>query len=171
MKSIIAALMLFVSVSVSAQDAQSMMDVVKNSEDHTTLMVALEKADLFTKLQNANGLTILAPTNAAFNQLPAATLEELLKPENKKKLQSILTYHVFGGVRDVAALKEGIHDLYKVNRFETYHGHDIEASMNAGNLVFADDNGNQAKVVGEPITTADGIVYVIDAVLMPRDVK
>lgn len=168
MKSIIAAIMLFVSVSVFAQESQSIADVIKNSEDHTTLLTALEKSGLAAKLQNANGLTVLAPTNAAFNQLPAGTLEDLMKPENKRQLQGLLKYHVFGSARDVTSLKEGIHPRYDVNRFETFQGNDIEASMEGGNLVFSDDNGNTAKIVGQPIQTDDGIVYVIDTVLMPR---
>jgi uncharacterized surface protein with fasciclin (FAS1) repeats len=142
----------------AVQDDESAKDVVKvaaGSKDHSTLVTAVKKADLVDALSNAGPFTVFAPTNAAFEKLPAGTVEDLLKPENKEKLQDILQYHVFVGSLKTDLMQDG-QSLNQVN------GGNITISKKDGKVML----NNSANVVAS-IPASNGIIHVIDAVLLP----
>ncbi|MBL0309905.1 MAG: fasciclin domain-containing protein [Bacteroidetes bacterium] len=141
----------------SVQDDQSEPDVVKiavGSKDHTTLVAALKAAEYVDVLSNAGPFTVFAPTNEAFDKLPAGTLEGLLKPEAKKDLRNILEYHVFVGGIKTENMKDG----------------QVLNQANLDNVTIGVKDGvytvNGAKILAS-IPAANGIVHVIDAVLLP----
>lgn len=141
------------------KDDESAKDVVKvaaGSKDHTTLVAAVKQAELVDALSNAGPFTVFAPTNAAFDQLPKGTVEDLMKPENKAKLQDILQYHVFVGNLSTTLMQDG-QTLNQVN------GGNITLSKNGDKVVI---NG-KANVVAS-IPAANGVIHVIDAVLLPK---
>jgi len=145
----------------SVQDNTSEPDVVHvavSSPDHTTLVAALKAAEYVDALSNAGPFTVFAPTNAAFEKLPPGTVEGLLKPESKDALRNILEYHVYVGV-----IKEDyIHDGMTLNQ------------VNLDNVILHKKDGkitvNDANVLAA-VKASNGIVYVIDAVLLPPDKK
>ena len=141
------------------KDDESAKDVVKvaaGSPDHTTLVSAVKQAELVDALSNAGPFTVFAPTNAAFSALPAGTVEDLMKPENKEKLQDILQYHVYVGNISTTLLQDG-QTLNQVN------GGNITISKSADGKVKVN---NSANVVAS-IQASNGIIHVIDAVLLP----
>lgn len=143
----------------SVKDDESQKDVVKvaaGSPDHTTLVAAVKQADLVNALSNAGPFTVFAPTNAAFEGLPKGTVEDLLKPENKEKLQDILQYHVFVGSLKTDLMQDG-QTLNQVN------GGNITISKGADGKVKVN---NSANIVAS-IPASNGIIHVIDAVLLP----
>jgi len=142
----------------AVQDDESAKDVVKvaaGSKDHTTLVAAVKQADLVNVLSNAGPFTVFAPTNAAFDKLPAGTVEELMKPENKEKLADILQYHVYVGTLRIDQLEDG-KTLNQVN------GGNIIISTKDGKIVL----NNSATIVAT-IQASNGIIHVIDGVLLP----
>lgn len=142
----------------AVEDNESAKDVVKvaaSSSDHTTLVTAIKKAELVDALSNAGPFTVFAPTNAAFDKLPKGTVEDLLKPENKEKLQNILQYHVYVGSISTDLMQDG-QTLNEVN------GDNITISKKDGKVVV---NGT-ANVIAS-IPAANGVIHVIDAVLLP----
>jgi uncharacterized surface protein with fasciclin (FAS1) repeats len=145
----------------AVQDETSEPDVVRvavGSADHTTLVTALKTAQYVDALSNAGPFTVFAPTNAAFEKLPAGTVENLLKPENKEALQNILEYHVYVGVIREENVRDGM-TLNQVNL------DNITLNKTDGKLTV-----NGANVLGS-VKASNGIVYVIDAVLLPPDKK
>ncbi len=137
------------------QSQKNVVQVAMGSTDHTTLVKAIQAADLVNALSNAGPFTVFAPTNAAFDKLPAGTLDDLLKPENKDKLADILQYHVSLGVFKTDNLTDG-QVIGQVN------GDNITISKNGEKIMV---NGN-ATVTGT-VPASNGIIYVIDAVLLP----
>ena len=138
-------------------DEFSKPDVVKvavGSKDHTTLVAAVKAAELVDVLSNSGPFTVFAPTNAAFDKLPAGTVDGLLKPEKKSDLQNILQYHVFVGVLKVENLKDG-QVLNMVN------GDNVTVSVKDGKVLI-----NGANILGS-VPASNGLVHVIDAVLLP----
>ena len=141
----------------AVQDNESAKDVVKvaaSSKDHTTLVAAVKQAELVDALSNAGPFTVFAPTNAAFDKLPKGTVEDLMKPENKEKLQDILQYHVFVGSLKADYLQDG-QTLNEVN------GGNITISKKDGKIMI----NNSATIVAS-IPASNGIIHVIDAVLL-----
>ena len=141
----------------AVQDEQSQKDIVKvaaGSKDHTTLVTALKAAEYIDVLSNAGPFTVFAPTNAAFDKLPAGTVEGLLKPESKENLRNILEYHVFVGVIKT----ESIHDGQKLNQVNldnvTLRVKDGKYTVNGANIIAS-------------VPCSNGIIHVIDAVLLP----
>ena len=142
----------------AVQDNESAKDVVKvaaGSQDHTTLVAAVKKAELVDALSNAGPFTVFAPTNAAFDKLPKGTIEDLLKPGNKAKLQDILQYHVFVGSLRTELIQDG-QTLNEVN------GGNITISKKDDKVVI----NNSANIIAS-IPASNGIIHVIDAVLLP----
>lgn len=142
----------------AVQDDESAKDVVKvaaGSKDHTTLVVAVKQAELVDALSNAGPFTVFAPTNAAFDKLPAGTVEDLMKAENKEKLQDILQYHVFVGSMKTEYFQDG-QTLNQVN------GGNITISKIDGKIVI----NNSATIVAS-IPASNGIIHVINGVLLP----
>jgi uncharacterized surface protein with fasciclin (FAS1) repeats len=145
----------------TVQDDVSNPDVVRiavNSPDHTTLVAALKAAQYVDALSNAGPFTVFAPTDAAFAKLPAGTVENLVKPENKATLQNILEYHVYVGVLNENMVRDGM-TLNQVNL------DNVTLNVKDGKITI-----NGANVLGTA-RASNGIVYVIDAVLLPPDKK
>ncbi|MFC0777399.1 fasciclin domain-containing protein [Flavobacterium sp. HJSW_4] len=139
-----------------------------NSKDHTTLVAAVKAADLVETLKGAGPFTVFAPTNAAFDKLPKGTVETLLKPENKKMLQGILTYHVVAGKWSSADIAKAIKEGKGKASIKTVAGGTITAWMKGKDLYISDENGNKAKVTIADVNQSNGVIHVIDAVLLPK---
>ncbi len=139
-----------------------------NSKDHTTLVAAVKAADLVETLKGAGPFTVFAPTNAAFDKLPKGTVETLLKPENKKMLQGILTYHVVAGKWSSADIAKAIKEGKGKASIKTVAGGTITAWMKGKDLYITDENGNKAKVTIADVNQSNGVIHVIDAVLLPK---
>ena len=142
----------------AVKDDESAKDVVKvaiGSKDHTTLVAAIKQAELVDVLSNAGPFTVFAPTNAAFDKLPAGTVDDLMKPENKAKLQDILQYHVYVGSLKTDLMQDG-QLLNEVN------GGNITVSKKDGKIML----NNSATIIAS-IPASNGIIHVIDAVLLP----
>jgi len=139
-----------------------------NSKDHTTLVAAVKAADLVATLQGEGPFTVFAPTNAAFSQLPEGTVETLVKPENKPALQGILTYHVVSGnwsARDIAKMIKKSGGKAEV---ETVNGSMITLMMDGKKLKIEDVSGNIATVTIADVNQSNGVIHVIDTVLLPK---
>jgi len=136
--------------------ANDIVDTAVTAGSFTTLAKALEAADLVTTLKGAGPFTVFAPTDAAFAKLPAGTVADLLKPENKDKLRAILTYHVIAG--NVTAAQ-----VVKLSSAKTVNGQDVQIST-SGTTVKV----NGAHVVKTDIAASNGVIHVIDAVLLPN---
>lgn len=140
-----------------------------NSKDHTTLVAAVKAAGLVDALSGKGPFTVFAPTNAAFDMLPAGTVETLLKPENKAQLQSILKYHVVAGKWNAAQLKKMIKDNNGKATIETLNGGKLYASLDAkGNVWIWDENGGKAMVSIADVNQQNGVIHVVDHVLLPK---
>ncbi len=140
-----------------------------NSEDHTTLVAAVKAADLVATLEGAGPFTVFAPTNKAFEKLPAGTVDNLLKPENKKMLQGVLTYHVVAGSYNA----EQLNTLIEQNGGEkaeltTVQGGKIWISRKGGKLMLTDEKGGTAKVDISDVYQSNGVIHVIDGVVMHK---
>ncbi len=139
-----------------------------NSKDHTTLVAAVKAADLVETLKGKGPFTVFAPTNEAFDKLPKGTVETLLKPENKKMLQGILTYHVVAGKWSSADIAKAIKEGKGKASIKTVAGGTITAWMKGKDLYISDENGNKAKVTIADVNQSNGVIHVIDAVLLPK---
>jgi uncharacterized surface protein with fasciclin (FAS1) repeats len=158
--------MFIAAFSASAQT--TVVDVAVGSKDHTTLVAAVKAAELVAILQSAGPFTVFAPTNAAFAKLPAGTLESLLKPENKATLAKILTYHVVAGNLDATAVVKAITAAKGSLLVKTVSGGTLTASIEQGKVVLTDDNGAKATVVATDLKAGNGVVHVIDSVVLPK---
>jgi uncharacterized surface protein with fasciclin (FAS1) repeats len=138
-----------------------------NSKDHTTLVAAVKAAGLVETLESKGPFTVFAPTNEAFEKLPKGTVASVLKPENKATLVSILTYHVLPGrisSRELATwIKKG-HGKYMA---KTVQGEKLTFTMKGKNIYVSDTKGNKAKVTIADVNQSNGVIHVIDTVLMP----
>lgn len=140
-----------------------------NSKDHTTLVAAVKAAGLVDTLQGKGPFTVFAPTGAAFNKLPAGTVDNLVKPENKAMLTSILTYHVVAGKYDMKALQKKIDQGGGHAELKTVNGQPLWI-MNNGphNIQLKDGKGNLANISTYDVNQQNGVIDVIDTVLMPK---
>ena len=138
-----------------------------NSKDHTTLVAAVKAAGLVETLKGTGPFTVFAPTNEAFAALPAGTVDTLLKPENKAKLTSILTYHVVPGKIDAAMLMEKIKAGGGSAMLKTVQGESLTAKDTNGKVTITDSKGNVADVTIANVMQSNGVIHVIDKVLMP----
>ena len=136
--------------------SKDIVDNAAGSADHTTLVAAVKAAGLVETLKSAGPFTVFAPTNEAFNALPAGTVDNLLKEENKSKLVTVLTYHVVAGSYTSKNLKDGM-DL------KTVQGETIHISKKGNQLMV-----NDAKISITDVISNNGVTYVIDKVLMPK---
>lgn len=138
-----------------------------NSKDHTTLVAAVKAADLVATLESKGPFTVFAPTNDAFDKLPKGTVESLVKPENKKDLTTILTYHVVAGIYDSKMImKEMTKNMGKLE-LSTVQGGKLTLMMVGKDLVVADQKGNKSKVTIKDVYQSNGVIHVIDTVVMP----
>ncbi len=140
-----------------------------NSKDHTTLVAAVQAAGLAETLQGAGPFTVFAPTNAAFDQLQKGTVETLLTPENKEMLTKILTCHVVAADAMSDAIKGMIADDGGVHPVPTVGGCTLKAKMDGDNIVLEDERGRTATVTIADVKQSNGVIHVIDAVLLPAE--
>lgn len=152
--------------TVSAQ--KTVVDIAVGSKDHSTLVAAVKAAGLVETLQSAGPFTVFAPTNAAFAKLPAGTVETLLKAENKATLAKILTYHVIAGNLDAAAVVAAIKAGNGKAVVKTVSGGSLTASLKDGKVILTDEKGGVATVVAADIKAGNGVVHVIDTVVLPK---
>lgn len=152
--------------TVSAQ--KTVVDIAVGSKDHSTLVAAVKAAGLVETLQSAGPFTVFAPTNAAFAKLPAGTVETLLKAENKATLAKILTYHVVAGNLDAAAVVAAIKAGNGKAVVKTVSGGSLTASLKEGKVILTDEKGGVATVVATDIKAGNGVVHVIDTVVLPK---
>lgn len=138
-----------------------------NSKDHTTLVAAVMAAGLVETLQSAGPFTVFAPTNAAFDKLPAGTVENLLKPENKAVLSSVLTHHVVAGRMSSADVAKAIKAGNGKAEFKTVQGGTLTAMMSGKDVVLKDTKGNTSKITIMDVNQSNGVIHVIDTVVMP----
>ena len=139
-----------------------------NSQDHTTLVAAVKAAGLVDTLSGAGPFMVFAPTNAAFDKLPKGTVETLLKPENKEKLVKVLTSHVVGKSVMSAAINKMVADENGTHPVKTLSGAMLMAKTSNGKLTLTDENGGTATVTIADVVQSNGIIHVIDAVLLPK---
>jgi uncharacterized surface protein with fasciclin (FAS1) repeats len=147
---------------------KTIVDNAVNSRDHTTLVAAVKAAGLVDTLQGEGPFTVFAPTNSAFAMLPAGTVDTLLKPENKGTLTQVLTYHVVAGRVDAAALAQQIRAGGGKAMLKTVSGGMLTASMRGRDVVIMDAKGNASIVTTADVYQSNGVIHVIDHVLMPR---
>jgi uncharacterized surface protein with fasciclin (FAS1) repeats len=167
-KSIALTLFAAVAISFSANAQKTIVDVAVGSADHTTLVAAVKAADLVSTLQSAGPFTVFAPVNAAFAKLPKGTVETLLKAENKATLAKILTYHVVAGNLNAATVVKAITDAKGSLSIKTVSGGTLVASIKDGKLILTDENGGVATVIATDLTPSNGVIHVIDSVVLPK---
>jgi uncharacterized surface protein with fasciclin (FAS1) repeats len=145
-----------VAVAAPVEAPKTVVDIAVGSADHTTLVTAVTAAGLVETLSGTGPFTIFAPTNAAFAALPAGTVETLVKPESKDKLTAILTYHVVAGNVMAADLKDG-------QKVTTLNGQELTVAIKDGVVTI-----NGAKVTAADLAGSNGVIHVVDAVLLPK---
>lgn len=148
--------------------SKNIVENAVNSKDHTTLVAAVKAADLVETLQSAGPFTVFAPTNAAFDKLPKGTVETLLKPENKTKLQTVLTYHVVSGKHSAADIMKDIKTGNGKATYKTVSGGTLTAMMQGKKVVLMDENGGMATVTIADVNQSNGVIHVIDSVALPK---
>jgi uncharacterized surface protein with fasciclin (FAS1) repeats len=179
MKAIVATLALATATSWAASTvmvggnamfpAKDIIDNALNSGDHTTLVAAVKAAGLVDTLKGPGPFTVFAPTDAAFARLPAGTVDNLVKPENKATLTKILTYHVVAGKWDYDALVKLIKKGDGMAEIKTVSGGTLIVMMNGKhNIVLKDEKGNVANISTYDVYQSNGVIHVIDRVLMPN---
>jgi uncharacterized surface protein with fasciclin (FAS1) repeats len=148
--------------------SKDIIDNAVNSKDHTTLVAAVKAAGLVDTLKGAGPFTVFAPTNAAFEKLPKGTVDTLLKPENKKTLTGILTYHVVAGKQDAASIVKAIEAGGGKATFKTVAGGTLTASLDGKDVILTDEKGGKSKVTTADVMQSNGVIHVVDSVLMPK---
>lgn len=147
--------------------SKNIIENAVNSKDHTTLVAAVKAAGLVETLSGPGPFTVFAPTNEAFNALPAGTVDMLLKPENKEKLTKVLTYHVVKTNALSAAIKKMIMDDGGKHPVPTVSGGKLTAWFKDGHIFLTDETGGVAKVTIADVRQSNGVIHVIDKVLWP----
>lgn len=185
LKASVLALSLFVTVNGFAQSkmkkektvmvggaamypSKNIVENAVNSQDHTTLVAAVKAAGLVDVLQSEGPFTVFAPTNDAFAKLPEGTVETLLKPENKEKLQTILKYHVVAGDFKAKDIMKMIKRMDGKASIKTVAGGTLTAWMKGKDLYITDENGNASKVTIANVNQSNGVIHVVDTVVLPK---
>ncbi len=145
---------------------RNIVENASNSKDHTTLVAAVKAAGLVETLSGPGPFTVFAPTNAAFEKLPDGTVATLLKPESKKALTDILTYHVVAGKQDAASIVKAIEAANGKATFKTVQGAELTASLEGKDVILTDAKGGKAKVTTADVMQSNGVIHVIDTVVM-----
>lgn len=148
--------------------SKNIVENAVNSKDHTTLVAAVKAAGLVETLQSKGPFTVFAPTNAAFAKLPMGTVETLLKPENLKMLQTILTYHVVAGKMNASDIAKAIKKGKGKATLKTVSGGTLTAWMKGKNLYITDANGGKSKVTIADVNQSNGVIHVVDTVVLPK---
>lgn len=148
--------------------SKNIVENAVNSKDHTTLVAAVKAAGLVDTLASPGPFTVFAPTNAAFGKLPAGTVDTLLKSENKPKLTAVLTYHVVPGRLTATALMKAVKDGGGMAKFKTVAGEELVVKQaGAGKLSVTDAKGGAAMVTIPDVLQSNGVIHVVDTVLLP----
>lgn len=148
-------------------ETKNIVENAVNSKDHTTLVAAVQAADLVETLSGAGPFTVFAPTNAAFEKLPAGTVETLLKPENKDQLTKILTCHVVAANALSGAIEKMVADDKGMHPVKTVGGCEFTAMMDGDKIQIKDGQNNVATVTIADVKQSNGVIHVIDTVLLP----
>ena len=166
-KSLFAAALL-AAASSSAFAADTVVDVAVGSKDHTTLVAAVTAAGLVDTLKGAGPFTVFAPVNDAFAGLPAGTVDTLLKPESKDQLTKILTCHVVPASAMAADVAKMIADGSGTAKIMTVGGCELTAKLEGDKVMIMDEAGGSAMVTAADLKASNGVIHVIDKVLMPK---
>ena len=153
---------------VEVVETPNIVGVASANADFSTLVTAVGAAELVETLSGEGPFTVFAPTNAAFEKLPAGTVETLLKPESKEKLTAVLTYHVVAGKFEAAQVIEAINANKGKFEVATVQGGKITLSLVDGKVVLTDANGGKATVVIADVAASNGVIHAIDTVVMPK---
>jgi uncharacterized surface protein with fasciclin (FAS1) repeats len=168
MRNMLFASALLAAVSTTAFAAGTVVDIAAGSADHTTLVAAVKAAGLVETLSGAGPFTVFAPTNAAFDALPAGTVDGLLKPEAKDQLTKILTCHVVPAKAMAADVAKMIADGSGTAKVMTVGGCELTAKLDGDKVMIMDETGASATVTAADLAGSNGVVHVIDKVLMPK---
>lgn len=147
--------------------SKNIVENASNSADHTTLVAAVKAAGLVDTLSGPGPFTVFAPTNAAFDRLPAGTVDTLVKPESKKALTGILTYHVVSGRMTAADLTKAIEEGGGTAKLSTVAGGTLTATQSGGTITLKDAKGGTSTVTQGDVLQSNGVIHVVDTVLMP----
>lgn len=147
---------------------RTIVENASQSADHTTLVAAVKAADLVETLSGPGPFTVFAPTNAAFAKLPAGTVDGLLKPEAKADLAKVLTYHVVPGTMTAAELMSAIEAGGGKAELTTVQGGKLTATASEGTITLTDAKGGTSTVTQADVMQSNGVVHVVDTVLMPQ---
>ena len=157
-----------VEEAVEVVETPNIVGVASGNADFSTLVAAVGAAGLVETLSGEGPFTVFAPTNAAFEKLPAGTVEFLLEPESKDKLTAVLTYHVVAGKFEAAQVVEAINNNNGKFEVATVQGGKITLSLADGNVVLTDANGGKSTVVIADVAASNGVIHAIDTVVMPK---
>ena len=167
-KNLILALVVIVASTITVKAQSTIVDIAVGSKDHSTLVAAVKAADLVATLQSAGPFTVFAPTNAAFAKIDSKTLNSLLEKENQVALANILTYHVVPGklvASDVvAALKKGNGSV----ELKALNGQVLTVMQKDGKIWLKDQNDNYSEIIATDVMASNGVIHVIDTVVMPN---
>ena len=166
-KVFIITLSFFIGSNAIAQ-TKNIVETAISSEAHTTLVAAVKAADLVGVLSSEGPFTVFAPTNDAFAKLPEGTVESLLKQENIGTLQSILKYHVIAGKFNASDVISLIKNNDGNATIQTVNGGKLIAMLKDGSVYIKDENGNSAKVIAADLENTNGVIHVIDTVVLPK---
>lgn len=153
---------------MAEMEANSIAAKAMGNSDLSTLVSALQAADLAQTLKSEGEYTVFAPTNEAFNKVPKATLDNLMKPENKEQLQGLLKYHVLQGKMNAADVLAKIKEANNKLDVTTLNGEVLTLSEKGGKVMIKDAKGNMATVTSADMDASNGVVHVVDKVLMPK---
>ncbi|QZK89956.1 MULTISPECIES: fasciclin domain-containing protein [Flavobacterium] len=154
--------------SAAVVETPNIVGVAAGNADFSTLVTAVKAAGLVETLSSEGPFTVFAPNNAAFDKLPAGTVDGLLKPESLDKLKAVLTYHVVSGKFDAAAVTEAINKNNGKFTVTTVQGGKIELSLKDGKVILTDANGATSTVVLADVAASNGVIHAIDSVVMPK---
>ncbi len=149
-------------------ETPNIVEVASGNADFSTLVAAVKAAGLVETLSGDGPFTVFAPTNAAFDKLPAGTVDGLLKPESLDKLKSVLTYHVVAGKFDAAAVIDAINKNNGKYTVTTVQGETIDLSLKGDKVMLTDANGGTAEVVMADVPASNGVIHAVDTVVMPK---
>src|SRR5665213_311516 len=148
--------------------SKNIIENAVNSQDHTTLVAAVKAPGLVDTLEGTGPFTVFAPTNEAFSKLPAGTVDTLLKPENKDQLVKVLTYHVVAGTLSTKDLKKQIRMGHVKAMLKTVEGGTLTAGMQDGKIMLSDEKGDMSTITIPDVYQSNGIIQVVDTVLLPN---
>ncbi len=149
-------------------ETKNIVENAVNSKDHTTLVAAVKAAGLVQTLEGKGPFTVFAPTNEAFAKLPKGTVDNLLKPENKAQLTKILTCHVVAADAMSMTIKKMVKDDMGTHDVKTVGGCILKAKVSKGKITLTDENGGVAHVTIADVKQSNGVIHVIDKVLLPK---